>query len=330
MKKRDIRKSRWFEEVAEYFDLEPGLLLSAVSPKRVSTADEPPAVREARSRLKRMFMRQESIALLEKLETGDPGAVSDIERSRAWREYIFSCINGEKRAFERMFFYDLIVASIVKPMLDFKAAPLVVDYGCGSSLLTRLLAQDFGDAVRTISVDACKYAVEFSVARNQLYNGNASGLLIEDVLAPLRLWDADLILAYSVFEHLPNSTQQIQALIDALAPDGILIENYAGYSRETPHKSDTFSAYERRDVNLDLLRDRLVPLYGALPPKRDGVYERDSRERYWIKTDANRSFIETVRRRLRGEYSVRRWLARKVRRFLGRAKQGLRLLRYQG
>ena len=96
MKKRDIRKSRWFEEVAEYFDLEPGLVLSAVSPKRVSTAHEPPAVREARSRLKRRFMRPESIALLDKLETGDPGAVSDVERSTAWREYIFACINGDR------------------------------------------------------------------------------------------------------------------------------------------------------------------------------------------------------------------------------------------
>ncbi len=317
MKKRDIRKSRWFEEVAEYFDLEPGLLLSAVSPKRVSAADEPPAVREARSRLKRMFMRQENIALLEKLETGDPGAVSDIDRSRAWREYIFSCINGEKRAFERMFFYDLVIACVVNPLLGVKAAPLVVDYGSGSSLLTRLLAQDFGDAVRTISVDACQYAVEFSVARNRLYNANSSGLLIEDVLAPLRLRDVDLILAYSVFEHLPNSTPQIQALIDALAPDGILIENYAGHSRETPHKSDTFSAYERRDVNLELLRDRLVLLYGALPRKRDGVYERDSRERYWIRTDANRSFVETVRRRLAREYSMTKRLARKVGRLVG-------------
>lgn len=317
MRKRDIRKSRWFEEVAEYFDLEPALLLSAVSPKRVSAADEPPAVREARSRLRRMFMRPESIALLEQLETGAPGEVSDVDRSRAWREYIFSCINGEKRAFDRMFFYDLIIASIVKPMLDFKAAPLVVDYGCGSSLLTRLLAQDFGDRVRTISVDACRYAVEFSAARNRLYNTNASGWLIEDVLAPLRLRDVDLILAYSVFEHLPNSTEQIQALVDALAPDGILIENYAGHSRETPHKSDTFSAYGRRDANLDLLRDRLVLLYGALPPRRDGVYERDSRERYWIKTDANRSFIETVRRRLGREYSVTRRLARKVGRLVG-------------
>ncbi|MBI3029126.1 MAG: methyltransferase domain-containing protein [Candidatus Rokubacteria bacterium] len=317
MKKRDIRKSRWFEEVAEYFDLEPGLVLSAVSPKRVSAADEPPAVREARARLRGMFMREESIRLLERLDEENPGDVSDIERSTAWREYIFACINGEKRAFERMFFYDLIIASVVKPMLDVKAAPLVVDYGSGSSLLTRLLAQDFGDAVRTVSVDACRYAVEFSVARNRLYNASAAGLLIEDVLAPLRLRDVDLILAYSVFEHLPNSTEQIQALIDALAPDGILIENYAGHSRETPHKSDTFSAYERRDINLDLLRERLVLLYGSLPPKRDGVYERDSRERYWIKTDANRSLIEAVQRRLSREYSVTKRLARKVGRLVG-------------
>ena len=105
-------------------------------------------------------------------------------RKRDMREYIFACINGKKQAFERMFFYDLIIAAVVRPMLDVKAAPLVVDYGSGSSLLTRLLAQDFGDAVRTISVDARRYAVEFSVARNRLYNANVGGILIEDVLAP--------------------------------------------------------------------------------------------------------------------------------------------------
>ena len=316
MERRDVRKSRWFEDVADYFDLDSSLLQRAVPAARMEEEDQPRDVREARELLKRRFMRPESITLLERVRTSPVAQVSDLERSASWKEYIFLCINAEQNAFDRMSFYEGILRCIVRPLVDYKPLPVVVDYGCGSSLVTRMIAQDYGERVMTISVDVAKYAVEFSVARNRLYNPQARGIVLEDVLAPVDLRDVDLILAYSVFEHLPNSTRQIQGLIDALSPDGLLVENYAGHSRAAPHKSDTWDAYRHRDVNLDLIRDQMVLLHGTLPRRREGAYEADNRERYWIRMGAAAALREAVRSKLRREFSLPRRLLRKAGRFV--------------
>lgn len=310
--RRDVRRSSWVDEVAEYFGVPPSLLLQAVADRRVEAHEAPPDVREARETLERRFMAPASVALLRKIQTAPPADVSDLERSASWKEYIFLCVNAEKRAFERIWFYDAILAGVVRPLLEVKERPLVVDYGCGSSLLTRMIAQDFGDRVRTVSVDVCRYAVEFSVARNRLYNAGAEGLVLDDVSAALDLSGADLILAYSVFEHLPDSTRQIEALVDALAPNGILVENYAGHSRTTPHKSDTFSAYTCRDVNLGLLRGRLALLHGALPRMHAGTYAEDARERFWIDPNADAAFCRRVSAALRRELGVTKSVVRKL------------------
>src|SRR5206468_3834230 len=124
----------------------------------------------------------------------------------------------EKRAFQRMALYEQMLRCVVEPIARVRPQPVVVDYGCGSSLFTRLIAQELGARVTTVSVDVCRYAVEFSVARNRVYNPAAEGRVIDDVLAPLPVASADLILAYAVFEHLPNAATQIRGLIDALAP----------------------------------------------------------------------------------------------------------------
>jgi SAM-dependent methyltransferase len=162
-----------------------------------------------------------------------------------------------------------------------------------------MISQDFGDRTRVVSIDVCKYAVEFSVGRNRLYNTNASGVLIEDVVAPLNIRGADLIIAYSVLEHLPDSAEQVRAMIDCLSDDGILIENYSGHSCATPHKSDTFSAYKERDRNLDLFKNRLTLMYGKMPRKVNGIYDRSGENRYWIKAGGIGVLMDEVGRRLR-------------------------------
>lgn len=321
LKTRDIRRSRWFEEVVEYFNLDPSLVAHAVSGARVEEIASTAEVRKARETLEQMFMPPENIALVQRLQTADPRELSDVERSTAWKEYIFLCVNAEKRAFERLYFYEAIIECILKPILQYKRLPVVVDYGCGSSLLTRLIAQDFPGRVRTISVDVCKYAVEFSVARNRLYNKYAEGVVLEDVLASLQLYDADLLLAYAVFEHLPNSTAQIQAVIDSLAENGVLVENYSGHSAAVPQKSDTFSAYRNRDRNLDLLRTQLTLLNGRLPSKARDAYDWDSRERYWVKTPNNPMLVDAIRRKLHREHSWRKRVWRALARRLSRSRR---------
>jgi SAM-dependent methyltransferase len=314
MTKRAIRRAAWWEEPAEFFGLPPALLRQAIAPRRVDAGEEPPAVRAARAELESRFMSPGSVALLERVRTAPPDVLSDEERSRSWRDYIFVCVNAERRAFERMDWYERVIAGVAAPLLEVRAHLVVVDYGCGSSLFTRMLAEDLGARVTPVSVDVGRHAVEFSVARNRLYSPGARGILIEDVMAPLRMGGADLILAYGVFEHLPNAPVQIQGLIDALGPGGMLIENYSGHSSEVPHKSDTWSAYRTRDENLDRLSRQLTLLYGILPERRGGVYERDRGERYWFKPPMGAALRNRIAGRLRRNDT--RWL--RIWRALGR------------
>ena len=88
--------------------------------------------------------------------------------------------------------------------------------------------------------------------------------------------NVDVILADSVFEHLPNSSLVIQGIINALAPGGVLIENYSGHSLSAPHKSDTLNSYKLRDNNMDMLCNQLSLLHGKIPKKKDGIYDYDS------------------------------------------------------
>lgn len=324
--KRAIRRAAWWEEPAEFFGLPPALLRQAIAPRRVEAGEEPPAVRAARAELERRFMSPGSVALLERVRTAPPDALSDEERSRSWQDYIFVCVNAERRAFERMDWYDRVLAGVAAPLLEARQRLIVVDYGCGSSLFTRMLAEDWGDRVTPVSVDVGRHAVEFSVARNRLYSPAARGILVEDVMAPLPLGGADLILAYGVFEHLPNAPVQIQGLIDALAPGGVLIENYSGHSSEVPHKSDTWSAYRTRDENLDRLSRQLELLHGVLPERRDGAYERDRGERYWQKAPADPVLRDRIAGRLRRGDA--RW--RRLWRGLGRRARAVLATRDHG
>ena len=297
MNQRDIRKSKWFEEVAEYFHLPQQLLLDAVPNGSSSSQAKRQKAALAQGKLKEMFMSGESIDLLEKIEKGDPKTITDQERSNAWREYIFLCINAEKRAHDRMYFLDSIIQCVVDPACQLKESPFIVDYGCGSSLFTRLIAQDFGSKVKTLSVDVCKYTIEFSVARNSLYNQNASGRVVQDVMDVLDVQNADVIFAHNVFEHLPNASNQIAGLVNSLGPDGVLVETYPGHSNEQPHKSDTFSSYTQRDQNLDFLANQLRLVYGPMPSKTNGVYKANKGFRCWIAKKGSEDLAQEIRRR---------------------------------
>lgn len=298
MLKRDIRKIKWYEEVADFFEIDEELLKATVPNKRLGQGCESSETLQARTMIAEQFMSPAEIELLERIRTDNPEALTDEERSASWREYIFVCINGERRNFKRLHYYDALIQKILSPLLGERQDLTVLDYGCGSSLFTRLIAQEFGDRVNTISADVCRPAVDFSVTRNRLHNPRAAGHLIDNIMWVPDFKAVDLLFADSVFEHLPNSNEQIQGLIRALAPGGILIENYSGHSAETPHKSDTFSAYSNRDRNLDLLAASLSLLHGKIPQARDGRYGLDEGLRIWVNGDPDDAVNQKIRREL--------------------------------
>lgn len=301
-KKRDIRTSNWYEDVSDYFDIDQLLLKASVADQRFLIDDEPDHLKKAREQLADRFMSDDDRVLYHSIRQSSDAYVSDYNKSSSWKNYIFVCINGEKASFKRMVFYESLSKAIIVPLMNEKRHLRVLDYGCGSSLFTRLLCQDYGDRIETISADVCRYAVKFSKGRNSLYSSKAKGLYIDDVMAFPSIKKVDFILAYAVFEHLPNSTVQIRGLIDTLEEGGILVENYAGYSLERPHKSDTVDSYASRDINLDLLNERLTLLFGKMPKKKNGVYDKCSSTRIWIKGQKQSVIAHKIRKELIKHY----------------------------
>jgi hypothetical protein len=53
-----------------------------------------------------------------------------------------------------------------------------------------------------------------------------------------------------------------------------------------------------------MLRRELSLLYGVIPKKREGVYESDQRNRFWVKDGKDSEVLNNIRRMLRQENSL--------------------------
>lgn len=317
--RRPLRSLPWYAEVSRYFAIPEQQLIDAVG----IPSPDPERAREAREAIFARFMTPEARALYERINSSDPEVITDEDRSVVWKTYIFVCLTGERRGFDKIPFFEHLIECLVEPMLEAKSSLKVLDYGCGASVLTRLLSEVFGERIEPVTADVCTYSVEYTQARNSLYSPRAKGVQLDSVLEVPEFSGFDLILADTVFEHLPNAGEQIQGMIDALNPGGVLVENYAGSSRHQPAKSDTFSAYRGRDKNLDRLADQLTLLFGRLPRRVDGIYEEDGSNRYWIKPGGNTVTEARMRDRLRSLDKLGTRVKRLVKRLWNRARSGL-------
>lgn len=322
MKKRSIRSAHWYEEISEFFEIPENQLIPAVSIEGTlsdTEKQERPAALEA---ILRRFLGHAEWERREARRHDRTIQLTDVEKSEGWRDYVLVCLTGERRGFDKLPFYDGLIDQIVRPLLDHHGVVRVLDYGCGASLFTRVLCEDFGERVETVSADVCRYSVEFSGMRNRLYSSRARSLLIGDVMTFPPVEGVHLALADTTFEHLPNSTHQIGCLIDSLAPGGVLVENYSGCSTLVPHKSDTRSAYQQRDVNLDLIASRMELLEGALPARSGTVYAEDGSNRTWIKPGGPVAAREAMVRRIQGARGLIPRARNLVRRLWSRLERG--------
>ena len=81
LSRRDIRKAGWWEEVAEYFDIDRELLQKAVADKRLNPEEEPKDLKEAREVIRQQLMTKESIELHDKVLYEEIHKIKDLERS---------------------------------------------------------------------------------------------------------------------------------------------------------------------------------------------------------------------------------------------------------
>lgn len=294
---RDVRKAEWCDEISEFLKMDRESILAAAGKPRTPCLERNKAEMEKFEEVSSRFISASGIELLQKVREGGEH-LADIDKSTSWREYIYLCVNGERLSFERMYLYEWLSSMVVGTMLEKKSHVKVFDYGCGTSLFSRILCQEYGDAIRAVCADVNVYSVKFTACRNNIYSKNAKSVLIDDVMGFPEIKNVNVALALNVFEHLPNSVQQIESLVGSLCDGGVLIENYAGSSSERPEKSDTHSAYFNRDRNIDFISSQLKLLAGRLPQKNGLRYEKDSSMRVWYKGDAHSALYRTLKRRL--------------------------------
>lgn len=302
--RRPLKERKWYEEISEYLGLPPELVAVAGADIR----DEDNLVKVARTYGDMgSFLKQREAAKQAIRDKFPPiGAITGIgvtegeRKSGSWQDNILTCIWAERIGYERIGLFEQVVAGVIAPKLKSRRKLRVLDYGCGTSLFSRYLAEILGPSLEIILCDIDGYHFRFAQHRLRSFTSDCLFFPIQDVRkVDFDFGPLDLIYCYAVFEHLPDVKGVIENFLEHLNPGGILTETYTGESGTVPHKSDTFNAYENRDHNLDYLRHNMKLVYGRLPKRKvDGGYENSGSVRFWIRSPYDGAEYRLMRSRL--------------------------------
>ena len=83
MRKRDIRKVKWYEEVVDFFNIDEKLIKASVTRKRIDHERESINLTDARTRIADQFMSPEAIELWERIRTDSPDELTDEQLEQA-------------------------------------------------------------------------------------------------------------------------------------------------------------------------------------------------------------------------------------------------------
>lgn len=136
------------------------------------------------------------------------------------------------------------------------ARPSILEYGCGSAVLTEYLLRRRPDARFTVA-DIPSTTLEFVQWKKQTlglpYEILTIGLGREGI--PLRN-EYDLIICQDVLEHTPNPFEIVSAFIDHLSVGGVLVLDFMN----APGGENLKAAVDQREAVKEALRTRLHPL----------------------------------------------------------------------
>ncbi len=136
------------------------------------------------------------------------------------------------------------------------ARPSILEYGCGSAVLTEYLLRRRPDARFSVA-DIPSTTLEFVQWKKQAlglpYEILTIGVGREGI--PLRN-EYDLIICQDVLEHTPNPFEIVSAFIDHLSVGGVLVLDFMN----APGGENLKAAVEQREAVKEALRTRLHPL----------------------------------------------------------------------
>ena len=299
-----LTTKRWYSEVCEFYDIPHNLARTAGIEAKYYIKF--PAIQKRRLQaIKRIrFQYRGSLLHFGNLQT-------DEAKSRSWQNHFMCCIWSEKTNRQRIDFHEKVMQCI-KEMKELRVTALsdsqelrVLDFGCGTTLFGRLVAERYPD-IELMLCDINGFHFRFAAHRTRVFLGNVRLFPIDDPYDNCKNFGPlDLIYCYTVFEHLPNTGKVIKHFVRCLKPGGVLIETYTGHSKRTPHKSDTWSSYLERDINLDYLKKNLHLLYGVFPNKgSDGSYEEGGSTRFWIKKPFDQNLAKELQRILASDLNI--------------------------
>jgi len=98
----------------------------------------------------------------------------------------------------------------------------VIEPGCGTGRLTRILAERVGAGGKVLAMDISPKMIEAAKHRNQGMN-NVELLCASLELAPLPRAGADLVFCHQVFPHFDDQTAALDIMASCLRPGGVLV-----------------------------------------------------------------------------------------------------------
>jgi SAM-dependent methyltransferase len=211
------------------------------------------------------------------------------ELTKAWTQLRYVAIRQEWAAFKR---YDHIKDQIVPLIGEYVRStskgrsPSILDYGCGTSLLGRLLLARYPHYLLTLC-DADGYHFRFALSECRKLNPATDYLVVEgDDFVPAFSNKFDFIYSWTVLEHIPNVLQVAKALADSLQEGGCLLETFGGETGKKPpdDSADSAKAWDQRNDFFYYMTANFELMEGSLPEKNEkGNRIEDQNYRVWTK-----------------------------------------------
>jgi len=208
-------------------------------------------------------------------------ALDKAQLKDAWFRSPRDSVESKMRFYEEIHHYPFVQPYIYRlggyrwygNMVKHLNCPSILEYGCGSAVLTEYLVGKFPHATFTVA-DIPSVTLEFVKWKKQKLGLPYIVLTIGSGSAGIPLVDLyDLIICEDVLEHTPNPLEIVQAFARHLNPGGVLVVNFlvgrGGYN--------LLEAADQRDSVKEFLAESLVPLKAIdVPHGNEGLYAKDT------------------------------------------------------
>lgn len=149
--------------------------------------------------------------------------------------------------------------------------PSVLEYGCGSAVLTEYLLDKYPDLSYTVA-DIPSNTLDFVRWKQKKYNYPYKTLTIGPGKSGIPLVSTySLIICQDVLEHTPNPLEIVTAFVEHLAPGGVLVLDFLKGSGG----ENLVEAREQRESVKLYLKRNLIPLKAIDEPRgNNGLYAK--------------------------------------------------------